>query len=48
MSFCPEPDNRIRNKVKVVLDLSHYATKKIKHSAGVDTSDFVAKKILLF
>ena len=28
MSYCPEPDSHIRDKVKVVLDLSIYATKK--------------------
>ena len=28
MSYYPEPDSHIRNKVKVVLDLSNYATKK--------------------
>ena len=28
MSYYPEPDSHIRDKVKVVLDLSNYATKK--------------------
>ena len=28
MIYCPEIDSRIRDKVKVVLDLSNYATKK--------------------
>ena len=28
MSYYPEPDSHTRNKVKVVLDLSNYATKK--------------------
>ena len=28
MSYYPEPDSYIRDKVKVVLDLSNYATKK--------------------
>ena len=28
MGYYPEPDNHIRDKVKVVVDLSHYATKK--------------------
>ena len=46
MSYYPEPDSHIRYKVKVVLDLSNYATKKkLDHAAGVDTSDL--KKILL-
>ena len=30
MSYYPEPDNHVRDKVKVMLDLSNYATKKIK------------------
>ena len=30
MSYYPEPDNHVRDKVKVMLDLSSYATKKIK------------------
>ena len=28
MSYCPELDSHIRDKVKVVLDFSNYATKK--------------------
>ena len=28
MSYYPEPDSHIRDKVKVVLDLSNYVTKK--------------------
>ena len=28
MIYYPEPDSRIKNKVKVVLHLSNYATKK--------------------
>ena len=28
MSYYPEPDHHIRDKFKVVLDLSNYATKK--------------------
>ena len=28
MSYYPEPESHIRDKVKVVLDLSNYATKK--------------------
>ena len=28
MSYYPEPDSHIRGKVKVVLDLSNYASKK--------------------
>ena len=45
MSYYPEPDSNITDKVKVVLDLSNYATKKeLDHATSVDTSDFVAKK----
>ena len=39
------PDSHIKDKVKVLLDLSNYATKKeLEHATGVDTSDLVAKK----
>ena len=48
MSYYPETDSHIRDKVKVVLDLSNYATKKeLEHATGIDTSDLTAKKILL-
>ena len=40
MSSYSEPDSRIRDKVKVVLDLSNYATKKeLDHVTGINTSD---------
>ena len=45
MSYYPEPDSHIRDKVKVVLDLSNYATKKeFEHATGVDASDLAAKR----
>ena len=45
MSYYPEPDSHIRYKIKVVLDLSNYVTKKeLDHATGVDTSDLAAKK----
>ena len=45
MSYYPEPNSHIRDKVKVVLDLSNYATKKeLEHTAGIDKSDAVAKR----
>ena len=45
MSYYPEPDSHIRDKVKVVLDLSNHATKKeLDHATSVDTSDLAAKK----
>ena len=39
MNYHPE-------EVKIVLDLSHYATKKIQHTTDADTSDLPAKMIL--
>ena len=48
MSYYPEPDGHIRDKVKVLLDLSNYATKKeLEHATAVDTYDLAVKKILL-
>ena len=48
MSYYPEPDSCIRDKVKVVLYLSNYDTKKeVEHATGVDTSDLAAKKDFL-
>ena len=45
MSYYPEPDSHIRDKVKVVLELSNYATRKeLDHATRVDTSDSAAKK----
>ena len=45
MNYYQEPDSHIRDKVKVVLDLSNYATKKeLEHTTGIDTSDLAAKK----
>ena len=40
MSCYPEPDNHIRDKVKVLLGLSNYGTKKeLNHATDVDTFD---------
>ena len=48
MSYHPEPDNHIKNKIKVELDLSSYAMKKeLDHATGFDTSDLAAKKVSL-
>ena len=45
-SYFPEPYNRSRNKIKVELDLSNYATKSdLKNATGVDTSKFVKKLV---
>ena len=44
MDYYPEPDIHIRDKVKVVLNLSNYATeKKLNYTASVDTSDLATK-----
>ena len=43
MSYYPDPDGHIRDKVKLGLN---YATKKeLDHAAGVDTFDLPAEKI---
>ena len=48
MSYYPEPDSHVKDRVKLVLNLLDYATKKeLDHATGVDTFDFAAKKILL-
>ena len=45
MSYYPEPGSHITDKLKVVLDLSNYATKKkLDYATGVDTSDLATKK----
>ena len=45
MSYYAEPDIYIRNKIKLELDLSNYATKKeLEHETGVDTSDLAVIK----
>ena len=44
-SHYPESHSHIRNKVKVVIDLTNYATKKeLDRAIGIDTSDLAAKK----
>ena len=49
MSYCPEPDICIRDKVKVVLDLSNYAAKKeLDHATGVNASNLAAAKDFTF
>ena len=48
MSRYPEPDSRIRNKIKAELNLSKCATRKeLEHASGVGSSDLFAKNILL-
>ena len=44
-SYYPEPSIHIRDKVKVVLDSSNYATKKeLEHPTIIDTFALAAKK----
>ena len=44
MSYHPEPDSHIRNKVKIVLDLPNYATQKeLMDAKCVDKSNLAAK-----
>ena len=43
-----ESESHMRDKVKIVLDLSNYATKKaLEHATGVDSSDLAPEEILL-
>ena len=45
MSYYPEPDSYIWDKIKVVLYFSSYATKKeVKGATGVDTSISAVKR----
>ena len=44
MRHYPEPDSHIRDKVKVILDSSNYASKKTDHATGINTSVWDAKK----
>ena len=48
MSYYPEPENNIKDKVKVVLDLSSYVTRKELENrlqtTGFDTSNLATKK----
>ena len=47
MVYYTEPNFNITDKVKVVLDLSNYDTKKkLEHATSVGTSDLAAKKTL--
>ena len=47
MSYYPQTNGHIRDKIKAVLDLLNYATKKeLDHATGIDTSDLATKKRL--
>ena len=48
MSYYLEPVSHIRDKVKVVLDLSNSTAKnQLEHATDIDTSDLAAKKDLI-
>ena len=43
--YYPETDSHTNDKIKVVLDLSNYATEnELDHATGIVTSDLAAKK----
>ena len=45
MSYYPVTNRYIRDKVKELLDLSNYATKKeLEHATGIDAFDLAGKK----
>ena len=45
MSYYPEPDSHIKDKVKVVIDLSNYATKKeVEGATDIEGSNLATKK----
>ena len=49
MSYYPEPDSHVSDKVKVVLDLSNCATKKeFDYATGVNTSDLAVNFFFFF
>ena len=49
MSYYPEPDSHIREKVKVLLDLQNQTTKEeVEHATVIDISDLASKNISLF
>ena len=40
MSYYPEPDSHIKNKIKAEIDFSNYVTKKeLQHASVFGTSD---------
>ena len=48
MCYYPEPDSHVKDKVKVVLYFSNYATEKEpEHATGIDTSDLATKKDII-
>ena len=48
MSYYPEPDSHLRNRVKVALDITNDSTKtELEHATGIDTFDLAAKKYFI-
>ena len=48
MSYYPERDSLIRDKVKVLLELPNYGTKKeLESSTCIDTSDLATKRYFI-
>ena len=42
MSYYPERDSHIRDKIKVVLDLSNYAIKReLEQATGIDIKNLI-------
>ena len=47
MSYYPEPDSHVTNRIKAELDLSSYSTKSdIKGVTGINTSNLTAREYL--
>ena len=45
MSYYPEPNTHFKEKIRLVLDLSNFATKEeLEKAIGVDTSDLAVRK----
>ena len=45
MTYYPEPDSQIRDKIRVPLDMTNNAAKKeFKNFTGIDIYDLAAKK----
>ena len=44
MSYYPELDRHVKDKVKVVLDSNYGSKTELDHATGVDTCDLPAKK----
>ena len=48
MCYDPDWDSHDRDKAKVVIDLSNYATKReLDHDTGINTTELTTSKVLL-